>query len=77
MVVGTESEALEAVEGKGGLSNAQFVAKKLKMNVDYVRMVLTSLAERDYLDLTAKGIYRLTSKGRQEIDRRRRLSGLS
>ena len=75
-VVGTESDALEAVEEKGGQTNAQNVAKKLKMNVDYVRMVLTSLARRDYLDLTAKGIYRLTAKGRAEIDRRRKLDGL-
>ncbi|MDA2936936.1 hypothetical protein MYX75_01560 [Acidobacteria bacterium AH-259-A15] len=69
-VVGTELEALEAVEERGGQAVAQSVAKKLKMNVDYARLLLTSLAKRDYLDLSARGIYSLTEKGRQEIARR-------
>ncbi|MDA2925973.1 hypothetical protein MYX78_01875 [Acidobacteria bacterium AH-259-G07] len=69
-VVGTELEALEAVEERGGQAAAQSVAKKLKMNVDYARLLLTSLAKRDYLDLSARGIYSLTEKGRQEIARR-------
>ncbi|MDA2929119.1 hypothetical protein MYX84_04075 [Acidobacteria bacterium AH-259-O06] len=76
-VVGTELEALEAVEEKGGQTNAQSVAKKLKMNVDYVRTVLTGLARRDFLDLSKKGIYWLTPKGKADIDRRRKLSSLS
>ena len=69
-VVGTELEALQAVEEKGGQTNAQSVAKMLKMNVDYVRTILTGLARRDYLDLSARGLYVMTEKGRQEIERR-------
>lgn len=77
MVSGTELEGLEIVEEKGGQTNAQSVAKKLKMNVDYARTILTGLARRDYLDLSKKGIYHLTLKGIEELERRKRLSGLS
>lgn len=70
-VSGSELEALRSVEEAGGTTPAQPVARKLKINVDYARVILTSLAKRDYLDLSARGIYALAWKGKEELERRR------
>jgi len=70
-VSGSEVEALQAVEETGGKTAAQSVARKMGINVDYARTILTSLAKRDYLDLSARGIYTLTYKGRNEVEKRK------
>ncbi len=70
-VSGSEVEALQVVEEVGGKTVAQSVARKMGINVDYARVILTSLAKRDYLDLTVRGTYILTLKGRYEEERRK------
>ncbi|ODS34286.1 MAG: hypothetical protein SCARUB_00545 [Candidatus Scalindua rubra] len=71
-VIGSELEALRLVEENGGSTGAQPVARKMKINVDYARTILTSLAKRDYLDLSARGIYTMTWKGKEVVERKRK-----
>ena len=71
-VSGSELQALRLVEEAGGATGAQPVARKMKINVDYARTILTSLAKRDYLDFSARGIYTITWKGNDELERKRR-----
>ena len=71
-VSGSELEALRLVEEAGGATAAHPVARKMKFNIDYARTILTSLAKRDYLDLSARGIYTMTGKGKEELERRRK-----
>ncbi len=71
-VSGSELDALRMVEEAGGATGAQPVARKMKINVDYARTILTSMAKRDYLDLSARGIYTMTWKGKDELERRRK-----
>ena len=70
MVSGSELDALMYIEEKGGTTSAQPVARKLKINVDYARVILTGLAKKDYLDLTARGVYHMTWKGKDEVERK-------
>ncbi len=69
-VGGSDLDALRLVEEAGGVTGAQPVSRKMKINVDYARTMLTSLAKRDYLDLSARGIYSMTWKGKDELERR-------
>ena len=71
-VSGSELDALRFVEEVGGATGAQPVARKMNINVDYARTILTSLAKRDYLDLSARGIYTMAWKGKDEVERKRK-----
>ncbi|MBU4174849.1 MAG: hypothetical protein KJ907_13750 [Actinobacteria bacterium] len=67
MVGGTEFEALQKVHEAGGEVGAQSVARKMRVDPNYARLVLNSLARADYIDLLASGKYRITAKGKQEL----------
>ena len=69
-VSGTELEALRIVEQSRAEFTAHAVSRKLRTDPNYARLMLTSLAKKDYLDLLASGRYRMTQKGRDELKRR-------
>ncbi len=71
-VSGSELDALRYVEEADGATGAQPVARRMNINVDYGRTILTSLAKRDYLDLSALGIYTMPWKGKDELERKRK-----
>lgn len=70
-VSGSELDALRCVEEGGGAVSAQAVARKMKINVDYARVILTGLAKNDYLDLSARGVYSMAWKGGDELERKK------
>ena len=70
-VSGTELEALKIVGEMGKEITAHTVSRKLNIEPNYARLMLTSLAKKDYLDLLASGRYRITQKGRDELERRK------
>lgn len=67
MAGGTELEALRKVHDAGGDVGAQAVARRMRVDPNYARLVLNSLARADYIDLLASGKYRITIKGKQEL----------
>ncbi len=69
---GSELDALRFVEELDGTTGAHPVARKMNINVDYARTILTSLAKSDYLDLSARGIYTMPWKGKDKLERKRK-----
>ncbi len=66
-VSGTELEALRIVEESRAEVTAHAVGRKLRTDPNYARLMLTSLAKKDYLDLLASGRYRMTQKERDDL----------
>ena len=64
---GSEFKALKIVCDAGGEIGAQGVSRKMRMEPNYVRLLLGSLAGDDYVDLMASGKYRITAKGKNEL----------
>lgn len=73
MSSGTELDALEWVNKEGGEASASTIAYKMRLEPSYTRMILTSLARKDYLDLIQSGKFVITAKGRMELKERDRL----
>ncbi|GFP18939.1 hypothetical protein HKBW3S03_00443 [Candidatus Hakubella thermalkaliphila] len=70
-VSGSELEALKAVKEEGGRTTIQAVSRKMRIDTNYARLLCTSLARADYLDLLASGILVLTPKGKRELEGRK------
>ena len=64
---GSELEALKTVCDAGGETGAQAVSRKMRVDPNYARLLLGSLASDDYIDLLASGKYRITAKGKNEL----------
>ncbi|MFQ5903015.1 MAG: hypothetical protein ACE5JO_04930 [Candidatus Binatia bacterium] len=71
MVGGSERQALKIVAEKGGEIGAHTVSRAMKVDPNYARMLLNSLARADYVDLRASGRYRITYKGKSELERKK------
>lgn len=70
-VSGSELEALKIVGAEGGRASMQVVSRKMRIDTNYARLLCTSLARSDYLDLLASGILALTPKGKRALEGRR------
>ncbi|MDI6892482.1 MAG: hypothetical protein QMD08_05780 [Actinomycetota bacterium] len=70
VVSGSELEALKVVGEEGGETVIQVVSRKMGIDTGYARLLCTSLARADYLDLLASGKLVLTPKGRKELERK-------
>lgn len=70
MVSGSELQALRVVQELGGETGAHRVSLKMRVDPNYARLILNSLARADYLDLLSSGRYRLTFKGTSELERK-------
>jgi len=69
-VSGSELEALKIVAEQGGETTAHAVSRKMRIDPNYARLLLTSLARADYLDLLVSGRFRITPKGRRAVGKK-------
>jgi len=69
-VSGSELEALKIVAEQGRETTAHMVSRKMRIDPNYARLLLTSLARADYLDLLVSGRFRITPKGRGVLEKR-------
>ena len=66
-VSGSEKKALEIINEEGGLIPIQMVSRRMKIETGYAKLLCTSLARADYIDLTGTGMCRITAKGKAAI----------
>ncbi|NQS88512.1 hypothetical protein HQ584_01800 [Patescibacteria group bacterium] len=69
-VSGSELKALKIVVEQGKETTAHTVSRKMRIDPNYARLLLTSLARADYLDLLVSGRFRITPKGRGVLEKR-------
>lgn len=62
-----EFEALKGIARKGGAAHPAWIAARLGVSHDYVRMLCATLVREDYVDVNEAGLYVLTSKGKREL----------
>jgi len=63
-VSGSEKKALEIINEEGGQIPIQVVSRKMRIETGYARLLCTSLARADYIDLLGTGVCRITAKGK-------------
>ncbi|MEW6685006.1 MAG: hypothetical protein AB1393_02210 [Candidatus Edwardsbacteria bacterium] len=66
-VSGSELEALKIIDEEGGEVSIHLVGRKMRIDTNYARLLYTSLARADYIDLLANGMCRITAKGREAL----------
>ena len=66
-VSGSEKKALEIINEEGGLIPIQVVSRKMRIETGYARLLCTSLARADYIDLSGTGMCRITAKGKAAV----------
>lgn len=62
-----EFETLKGIARKGGSAHPAWIAGRLGVSVDYVRLLCAALVRDDYVDVTPEGFYTLTAKGKREL----------
>lgn len=62
-----EFETLKGIARKGGSAHPAWIAARLGVSVDYVRLLCAALVRDDYVDVTSEGLYTLTAKGKREL----------
>ena len=68
-----ESRALEALTEiwrKGGNASIGAVAKFMRVNSDYARVILFDIGKKDYIDITRDGTCKITEKGKELLNNR-------
>ncbi|MFQ5841328.1 MAG: hypothetical protein ACE5I8_02725 [Thermodesulfobacteriota bacterium] len=70
MLSGSDLQALKAVQEQGGETVAHTVSRIMRIDPNYARLILNSLARADYVDLVRSGKYRITFKGRSELEKK-------
>lgn len=71
-VSGSELEALILIDKHGGEARVQLISQKMNIDTNYARLICTSLAKADYIDLFGRGICHITPKGRATVEKKRR-----
>jgi len=66
-VSGSELEALKVIDEEGGQVTVHLVSRKMRIDTNYAKLLCTSLARADYIDLLRKGVCRITAKGKAAI----------
>lgn len=66
-VSGSELQALKIINQQGGRVHIQVVSQKMRIETSYARLLCTSLAKADYINLLATGICRITAKGKAAL----------
>ncbi|MDI6889679.1 MAG: hypothetical protein QMC83_01890 [Thermodesulfovibrionales bacterium] len=61
---GSELRALKIINEEGGEIPVQVVSRRMGIEITYARLLCTSLARADYIDLSAAGMCRITAKGK-------------
>lgn len=65
-----EFEALKGIARKGGVAHPAWMAARLGVSLEYVRLLCATLLRDDYVDVSEDGKYQLTVKGKLELHRR-------
>lgn len=68
-VSGSEKKALEIINEEGGQIPIQVVSRRMRVETGYARLLCTSLARADYIDLLGTGICRITAKGKAALSK--------
>jgi len=68
-VSGSEKKALEIISEEGGEIPVQVVSRRMRIETGYARLLCTSLARADYIDLLGTGICRITAKGKAALNK--------
>jgi len=59
-----ESKVLKIIEDEGGESSVGKIARKMRLDPNYVRVILRSMGENDIVDVLRSGKVRIPGKGR-------------
>ena len=70
-VSGSEKKALGIIHEQGGLIPIQAVSRSMRIETGYAKLLCTSLARADYIDLSGTGMCRITAKGKAAVETRR------
>lgn len=65
-----EFETLKGIARKGGSAHPSWIAARLGVSPEYVRLLCGALMREDYIDLTDGGLYQLTPKGKLMLHER-------
>ena len=68
MPTGSELQALKIINEEGGEIPIQVVSRRMRIETGYARLLCTSLARADYIDLLGTGICRITDKGKVALN---------
>jgi len=69
MPTGSELQALKIINEEGGEIPIQVVSRRMRIETGYARLLCTSLARADYIDLLGTGICRITAKGKVVLNK--------
>ena len=58
-----ETKIISIINGDGGESTVGRIARKMRLEPNYVRMMLRSMGENDMVDVFRSGKVRIASKG--------------
>jgi len=58
-----ESKVLKIIDAEGGESTVGKIAKEMRLQRSYVRVILRSMGESDIIDVFRNGKVRIASKG--------------
>lgn len=68
-VSGSELEALKIIDEEGGRTTIHLVSRKMNIDTNYARLLCTSLARADYIDLLRTNVCQITTKGKMSLNR--------
>ena len=63
----SEREALEIIAEKSGETSVGLISGRMHVGYDYARLLCTSLARADYIDIASGGRCKITPKGENEV----------
>jgi len=62
-----ELQALEIIQRYGGQVGYSTVAQAMHMSTEYTKTICQGLGEADYIDMTMRGLCKITAKGIEEL----------
>jgi len=65
-----ELQALEIIHRYGGQTGYSMVAQAMRVGPEYARTICRSLGQADYIDMTNRGLCKITAKGIEELLKR-------
>ena len=68
-VSGSELEALKVIDEEKGEVPVHLVSQRMRIDTNYARLLCTSLARADYIDLLTTGKCRITAKGKAVLSK--------
>ncbi|MBU4445023.1 hypothetical protein KJ656_08090 [bacterium] len=68
-VSGSELKALKIIDEEGGRISIHTVSRKMNYETNYARLLCTSLAQKDYIDLLRTNVCQITAKGKMALKR--------